>query len=174
MSITIDGIKQYTTLLCNDRNFIKEIYEKPNVDINELIHRVYLNKHIPMDDYLINDCTNEHYVIDKLLSSGGYNDVYSIIDNPNKVLRIMRVKKEYTSQQQKDRLFNELKGLFMQCYFSKKCNNICKIYEFGTITTIITDTDRRGNKTIKRYERAYSILEKLTPLDEEMNKAIEV
>ena len=168
MSITIDGKKYSTTLLCNDKDFIKEIYEKKNLGL------YVLNREIPMDDYLITECTNGHYDIDKLLSSGGYNDVYSIKDNPDKVLRILSLKSSKTSSEREDENDNELKGLFMQCYFSKKCNNICKVYEFGTITNIITKTDKRGNETKERNIHAYSILERLTPLDEEMKKSIEV
>jgi hypothetical protein len=135
MSITIDNKKYYTTILCNDKFFIKKIYEMKIYDL------FVLNQDIEMEDYLINDCTNGHYDIDKLLSSGGYNDVYSIKDNPDKVLRILRLNDSpKTSQKKDEEILNELKGLFMQCYFSKLCkDNICKVYEFGTITNITTN-----------------------------------
>jgi hypothetical protein len=46
MSITIDNKKYYTTILCNDKFFIKKIYEMKIYDL------FVLNQDIEMEDYL--------------------------------------------------------------------------------------------------------------------------
>jgi serine/threonine protein kinase len=65
--------------------------------------------------------------ITHFINSGSYNLVYGTTD-PKKVFRILRPSKA------RDHVSNELYGLIVQYYFTKKCTNyVCEVFDFGTI-----------------------------------------
>jgi serine/threonine protein kinase len=130
----------------------------------------------PKTDYNLRcDAVNE-YKIGGSLGKGGYNEVYDISNNPDKVLRLTlntksikdKLSEEYqnlltylndpTKMQEfmNNLMQNEITGLFLQSYLSKttkeggiECPFICKVYEFGYVT-------------INEEKRAYAILERVT------------
>jgi serine/threonine protein kinase len=92
------------------------------------------------------------------LGTGSFNDVWSLKNNTNQVLRITKVGIE------PDKLQGEITGLFLQSYMSKPeseggigCDYICQVYEFGYVN--------KGTKS----ESVYAILESL-PVSELFEK----
>lgn len=88
---------------------------------------------------------------DKLLGTGTFNEVWSLENNNDQVLRITKL------GMKTDYLEDEITGLFLQSYMSKSlndggigCSNICKVYEFGYVDKGTTN------------ERVYAILERVT------------
>ena len=83
-------------------------------------------------------CTSDHsYTAKSFLGKGQYNYVYSIKEDPTKVLRITIPGSNIIT------IFEEINGLFLQSYMSKSiaeggiaCPNICKVYEFGNYRVI--------------------------------------
>lgn len=141
--ITIDN-KTYTKeICCDDIELIEKLKESgklnPNLDNNE---------------YIIN-CTNENkYVIDPIpIGEGCSNFVYNLIGQRDKVIRISStLKLSNINRYNRNIIVDEIKGLFIQYYISKKCPYICKVYEFGYLTI--------GNE-----KHVYAILEKLIEYD---------
>ena len=158
-TIIIDNIAYNKYQNCKDSELIDYLIEKKKLrnDINK-------------KNYLINDCDDLSYITYEKISYGGFNEVYKIMDDKknlisNKVLRVTKMNKINNEKADK-----ELEGLFMQSYFSKICNNICKVYEFGKLFLVDKSYD---NYAYRNRYRTYAILEILVPLNEIMEKAIE-
>jgi serine/threonine protein kinase len=158
------------TISINNIEYVKSQNCKSSYLIDDLIKKKKLRNDINKKNYLINDCDNLSYIAYEKISEGGFNEVYKIMDDKrnlitNKVLRVTKMVKHNNEKAEK-----ELGGLFMQSYFSKICNNICKVYEFGTLNLVDESYDKYAYRG--RY-RTYAILEILVPLNEIMEKAIE-
>ena len=146
-TIFVDGISYTIDRKCGDIQLIEELkrYNK-------------LNKMIDSDNYVI-DCTaNVGYIADRNLGKGGYNDVYSIKNVNDKVLRVTN---------DDAILSEEITGLFLQTYIGNNLcsenSRICKVHEFGYLNA--PDRERR----------VYAILEKLKKPDifDEINKVLD-
>ena len=135
-SITLDHSQ--LTQSCKDKTLISElkVAGKLNPD--------------PNISYILQCQSGVNYNLNALLGTGSFNDVWSLKNNTNQVLRITKVGIE------PDKLQNEITGLFLQSYMSKPvknggigCDHICQVYEFGYVD--------KGTKS----ERVYAILESL-------------
>jgi hypothetical protein len=144
--ITIDNKTYKKEICCDDIELIEKLKESgklnPNLDNNE---------------YIIN-CTKENkYVIDPIPIGEGYSSfVYNLIRENNKVIRVSKILKLSDFNNYNVNIINditdEIQGLFIQYYISKKCPYICKVYEFGYLTI--------GNE-----KHLYVVLEKLVEPD---------
>jgi tetratricopeptide (TPR) repeat protein len=132
--ITIDNKIYKKEICCDDIELIEKLKESGK-----------LNPNLENNEYIIN-CTKENkYVIDPIhIGKGGSSFVYNLIGQHNKVIRV--------SKTDCDDIIDEIQGLFIQYYISKKCPYICKVYEFGYLT-------------INNEKRVYAILEKLVEPD---------
>ena len=128
--ITIDNKIYKKEICCDDIELIEKLKDSGK-----------LNPNLENNEYIIN-CTKENkYVIDPIPIGEGYSSfVYNLIGENNKVIRV--------SKTDFDDIIDEIQGLFIQYYISKKCPYICKVYEFGYLT-------------INNEKHVYAILEKL-------------
>ena len=160
------------TIIIDNINYVKSQTCKDSYLIDYLIYKKQLKNDINKKNYLINNCDDLSYIAYEKISYGGFNEVYKIKDDKNnlitnKVLRVTKMEK-YSDKDNKN-AEKELRGLFMQCYFSKICNNICKVYEFGKLEIFNRSYD---NYSYANRYRTYAILEILVPLNEIIEKAI--
>jgi len=99
-------------------------------------------------------CDVSTYNLDTIIGKGGNNDVYSILDVNDKVFRVTNTPVNMNRSKMLNTKGNaEINGLYIQFYLSNLCENICKIYEFGTF-----------EKENSIY--VYAVLEKLADLQE--------
>jgi serine/threonine protein kinase len=128
----------YKDQVCSDVNVIETLIKDGKLKEDET------------DKYRLTCDSLKNISIGVLLGKGSFNDVYSIIGQHDKVIRITN---DFASSENfyKDK---EIKGLFMQKYLSDLPGEggefICKIYEFGYLV------DERRNR-----KRVYAILEKM-------------
>jgi serine/threonine protein kinase len=150
------------TILYNDPdNYISNVEYKmktcctDKIIIERLKKDGKLNPGIDNEKYLIPCDNNEKYIIGDKIASGGFNIVYNLKDNNDKILddKVMRISQfnpKYRNDQLNLKMENTINGLFLQNYISTLCPYICKVYEFGYLV------DRFGKK-----KHVYAILEKL-------------
>jgi serine/threonine protein kinase len=103
--------------------------------------------------------TDKFYEIDKMLSYNNSYILFSIKDDDTKYIKIIKTNKFNRNQSN-----NDLIGLKKQFELSKKCDNICKIYEYGNLeNTIKYNSNYLGTtRIIDIYENyLFSVIEKL-------------
>jgi len=122
---------------------------------DENIKNQLISKKILPTDFALNPeykCDVSTYILDTIIGKGGNNDVYSILDVNDKVFRVTNTPVNMNRSKILNTKGNaEINGLYIQFYLSKLCENICKIYEFGTF--------EKENGTY-----VYAVLEKLEDL----------
>ena len=129
-TIILNGTKYNKKIKCDDKKLIKKLQKTGK-----------LNPKLNAEDYMLT-CENNNYIVGEQLDKGGFNTVYELEDNNDKVIRITN------DNVTDDILYNEISGLFLQYYISNNCNNVCKVHEFGYL------------RYYGKY-RVYAILEKL-------------
>jgi hypothetical protein len=131
-TIILNGTKYNKKIKCDDKNLIKKLQKTGK-----------LNPKLNTEDYMLT-CENNNYIVGKQLGKGGFNTVYELEDNNDKVIRITN------DNVTDDSLEDEISGLFLQYYISNNCKNVCKVHEFGYLK----------HSDFGKY-RVYAILEKL-------------
>jgi serine/threonine protein kinase len=128
---------QDITQICNDTDLINKLKDERK-----------LNSSV---EYALQCPSGINYTADTLLGTGSFNEVWSLKNNTDRVLRITKL------GMKTDDLEDEITGLFLQSYMSKTtdkggigCPYICQVYEFGYVD--------KGKKS----ERVYAILERLS------------
>lgn len=146
-TIFVDGISYTIDRKCGDIQLIEQLKGQNK-----------LNNSIDTNKYVITCTTNIGYVAERKLGEGGYNDVYSIKNVNDKVLRVTN----------KNAILDlEITGLFLQTYIGNNLcsenSRICKVHEFGYLNAP------------SRERRVYAILEKLKKPDifDEINKVLD-
>jgi serine/threonine protein kinase len=131
-----------------DDTYVKE----QKCDDAKLIEKLRNQKRLaPNIDYKINCDTVNQYSVGRHLGEGLFNNVYELIDNNDKVIRIT---KDSLTQCELD---DEINGLFLQHYIYKQCREyICAVYEFGYMY---------NENAMYKPPRVYAILEKLSVQD---------
>jgi len=131
-TIILNETKYNKKIKCDDKNLIKKLQKNGK-----------LNPTLETKKYMLT-CENNNYIVGKELGKGGFNTVYELENNNDKVIRITN------DNITDDSLDDEISGLFLQYYISNNCKNICKVHEFGYLK----------HSVFGKY-RVYAILEKL-------------
>jgi len=144
----MDSIHNYGKITYNGNTYVK----KTKCDDATLIEKLKSQQRLDQNtDYKLNCNTLNQYSVGNHLGEGMYNNVYELIDNNDKVIRIS---KDTLTQIELD---DEITGLFLQHYIYKQCREyICAVYEFGYL---------HDENAPYKPPRVYAILEKLSVQD---------
>jgi serine/threonine protein kinase len=159
-------------ILCDNTDLIKMLQEAKTLNPKERI-----------ENYVLKCDNNIKYIIGRKIGKGAFNDVYELLNDKDKVIRITRDKAtekdndEYDEDDEDDEedeiydeeyeeklLQNEKSGLFIQHYISSKypgCKNVCKVFEFGILKKETTTNLNEEPTNARPKYRVYAIIEKL-------------
>ena len=168
-NIIIDNIEYTRQILCNNIELIQKLQVLERLDPSKKPedYSIDCSKSIEIKNQIVINTEENRVGIefneknnDEGIGIGGFNTLYKIgkynvknkPDEPEEKELVIRITNNEINV--KDNINNnEINGLFLQHYISKKCPYVCKVYEFGYLIKN------------EKEERVYAILEYLKTPD---------